>query len=355
VRNRFNVFWDEQLPCQGASWPGSDEGCRKQPDEGWIIGGTPGSAGTFGLATATQSPEFGNYAGPSHARQRAQQATWSSPLTNKLLFDAGLGTNYSHHGGRRCLAIRIGPCRAWSSGRRPGSCRQLACAHGISNLTLARRTGQVPIRDRLARLASLVTGAHSMKFGAGHYHRVNQNCGATARTRLPAQSRHPESADDGPQALHHRPRTAEAFDAGTMDDGTVDAARRLRFDHAWAARTSRLVLSSCPPFTLPRRRACWRLTTSRLRRPPIACSATEASRKVNIWQWRRPPTTPRIRSATRPRSPAVSAVLTYNQAYNDERSAGACIGGVGRFENQRVDRFLANLPQTRKARVMAQL
>ena len=99
-RNRFNVFWDEQRPCQGSAWPGTDDGCRQQPDDKWIIGGTPGSAGTFGLATATQAPEFSNYAGRAHARQRTQQGTWSSPLTNRLLLDAGFGTNYSHYGGQ---------------------------------------------------------------------------------------------------------------------------------------------------------------------------------------------------------------------------------------------------------------
>ena len=57
-------------------------------------------AATFGLATATQAPEFSNYAGRAHARQRTQQGTWSSPMTNRLLLDAGFGTNYSHYGGQ---------------------------------------------------------------------------------------------------------------------------------------------------------------------------------------------------------------------------------------------------------------
>jgi hypothetical protein len=54
-RNKFNLFWDEQHPCQGATWGENDEGCRQQTP-GQIIGGAPGQAGTFGTATATSRP-----------------------------------------------------------------------------------------------------------------------------------------------------------------------------------------------------------------------------------------------------------------------------------------------------------
>ena len=41
TRNKFNVFWDQQIPCQGAGVSGLDEGCRQSgPDE--IICGAPG-------------------------------------------------------------------------------------------------------------------------------------------------------------------------------------------------------------------------------------------------------------------------------------------------------------------------
>ena len=104
-RNKFNVFWDEQHPCQGATWPGTDDGCRQQPDDKWIIGGAPGSAGTFGLATATQAPEIANYAGRAHARSSAcSRRTWTSPVTNRLLLEAGFGTTSAATAGRRCRA-----------------------------------------------------------------------------------------------------------------------------------------------------------------------------------------------------------------------------------------------------------
>ncbi len=137
MRDRFNVFWDEQVPCQGASWPGADEGCRQ------AAGRATGSSaarqdrpGTFGLATATQSPEFSNYAGRSHARQRVQQGTWTSPMTNRLLLDAGFGTNYSHYGGQEMPGNPTRPIpRLVEQCAGPAPAGNTACAHGISNLT----------------------------------------------------------------------------------------------------------------------------------------------------------------------------------------------------------------------------
>ena len=30
TRNKLNLFWDQQIPCQGAGVLGSDKGCRQQ-------------------------------------------------------------------------------------------------------------------------------------------------------------------------------------------------------------------------------------------------------------------------------------------------------------------------------------
>ena len=102
-QNKFNLFWDEQHPCQGATWGENDEGCRQQ-QPGQIIGGAPGQAGTFGTATATSAPEIASYAGrgpTSHVFQRVQQASWSSPVTNKLFLEAAAGGSFSRYGGQQ--------------------------------------------------------------------------------------------------------------------------------------------------------------------------------------------------------------------------------------------------------------
>jgi hypothetical protein len=62
-RNKFNFFWDEQRLC------------------------TQCDTASNSVTTAPEA-HYNNHAPP-----RVQQVTWSSPWTNRLLFEAGLGTN----------------------------------------------------------------------------------------------------------------------------------------------------------------------------------------------------------------------------------------------------------------------
>ena len=240
-RNRFNAFWDEQVPCQGAAWPGTNDGCRKQPDEDWIVGGAPGSAGTFGLATATQSPEFSNYAGRTHARQRVQQGTWSSPVTNRLLLEAGFGTNYSHYGGQempgnptRSIPRIVEQCAG------PAPVGNTACSHGISNLTFGSQdwTSNQGFVLNWRGSASLVTGAHSWKFGyQAAYHRVNQNYYSND-THLIYRLNHgiPNqlTMDLKPFSTGQRTRSEALYAQEQWTHGRLTLQGAVRFDHAWS-------------------------------------------------------------------------------------------------------------------------
>jgi hypothetical protein len=240
-RDRFNVYWDEQLPCQGAAWPGVNEGCRQQPDDEWIIGGAPGSAGTFGLASATTSPEFGNYAGRGHARQRVQQATWTSPVTNRLLLDAGFGTNYSHYGGQempgnpnRSFPVVNDQCAG------PAPAGNTACAHRISNIRFGSqdRTSNQGFVINWRASASFVTGAHSMKFGyQAAYHRVNQSYHSND-THLIYRLNHGRpnllTMDLKPFRTGQRTRSEALYAQEQWTLGRFTLQGALRFDHAWS-------------------------------------------------------------------------------------------------------------------------
>lgn len=68
-RNKINLFWDEQRVCLNC-----------------VLGGD-----------AVDSPEAASTT-QGHPT-RVQQATWTSPVTNKLLLEAGFGTYLSHFGG----------------------------------------------------------------------------------------------------------------------------------------------------------------------------------------------------------------------------------------------------------------
>ena len=72
-KNKFNFFWDEGLTCQ-------------DPCDG---------------AVASWAPRDGNWSGQVHPA-RLRQVSWTNPLTNRILLEAGVAANtqlydFSHH------------------------------------------------------------------------------------------------------------------------------------------------------------------------------------------------------------------------------------------------------------------
>jgi hypothetical protein len=95
TRNKFGLFWDEQLPCEGAAFQGAPDSvhaCRRS-EAGEIIAG---GASPTPSVSPTAAPETGAY---RDVGNKVRQATWQSPVTNRLLLDAGLGTYGSKWGG----------------------------------------------------------------------------------------------------------------------------------------------------------------------------------------------------------------------------------------------------------------
>jgi hypothetical protein len=153
-RNRFNIFWEEQLPCNGAAFTADADGvCRDQHLDNAFIG----AIGLGGL-TATTSPETSGYLPATLVRNR--QLTWSSTATNKLLLEAGVGVYQAR----------------WGPFEMPGNpTRGLARVTeltgvgngGIPGLTYRSANWQndydQPTRWRAAM--SYVTGSHNFKVG----------------------------------------------------------------------------------------------------------------------------------------------------------------------------------------------
>jgi hypothetical protein len=135
-RNKINVYWSEQYNTSNRE----------------------------GGGTATQTPEATglNLYHPSHI----QQATWSSPYTSRILFEAGWGTYQARY---RNNAPRI------DGTHHPDLVRLVdqGTTDGIANLAsrLTSGTGGGFQHHLIGNIASLrasmsyVTGAHSMKFG----------------------------------------------------------------------------------------------------------------------------------------------------------------------------------------------
>jgi hypothetical protein len=86
ARNKVSAFWDYQKACQGGALQKDSDQCRGRGDD-WV------AVGAFG----SWSPEA------SHIwddRERIQQYSWTSPVTSKLLLEAGYSQFLSNWGGQ---------------------------------------------------------------------------------------------------------------------------------------------------------------------------------------------------------------------------------------------------------------
>jgi hypothetical protein len=231
TRNKFNVFWDQQIPCQGAVYLGSDGGCR-QSGPGEIICGAPQS--TNPQCTATSAPEVGTYL--TGYGQRVQQATWTSPVNNRLLLEAGLGTYLSQWGGTEQPG---GPLT--SLVQMTEQCT-VSCANNgnIPNLTyrsgIFRKSYQGVVSWRAS--ASYVTGRQSIKFGYQAEHQISDGYTYTNTQFLAFRVNNgvPNQITENINAFKQMSRVR--FDAFYAQEqwtlGRVTVQGALRFDHAWS-------------------------------------------------------------------------------------------------------------------------
>jgi hypothetical protein len=227
-RNKIGYYIDNQFVCSGSSATPTAQSCRPAGSN-WIANGAGAIAPE--AASGAQGAIQGA-AGYADSYQRVTQATWTSPVTNKLLFEAGWSTYVSR----------------WGWMQPPGAITNInqvteqASLNGApANLTYRAldwnfNNWQSPTVWRAS--ASYVTGAHNMKFGyQGAYHitntdsfynqtRVNYTLNNTAPVSLLMNIGNWETSD----------RTQyNAFyvqDQWTMGRWTVQGA--LRYDRAWS-------------------------------------------------------------------------------------------------------------------------
>ena len=135
-RNKVQVWWDEQVNCQSCLGSGA----------------SGGASATF--AAASLAPEAdGRFYNPI----RMAQATWTSPVTNRLLLEAGFGLGpRAQFGDKERVDTNKDLIRVTeSAGLIPGL--------SYRGLQWARNYGQM---YTFRGSASYITGAHSMKAGA---------------------------------------------------------------------------------------------------------------------------------------------------------------------------------------------
>jgi hypothetical protein len=231
AKHKFNVFWDQQQPCQGAGFLGSDEGCR-QSGENEIICGAAGASNP--PCSATAAPENGTYL--SGFGQRVQQATWTSPMTNKLLLEAGFGTYWSQWGGTphpgSNFTQLVGMTEQCTNGcPTNGSIANLAYRSGTY-----RQNFQGTIGWRGS--ASYVTGAHNMKFGYQGGHLIDNQFVytndqfLTFRVNNMVPNLITETINQIP--LEQRVRYAAFYAQESYTRGRVTFQGAIRYDRAWS-------------------------------------------------------------------------------------------------------------------------
>ncbi len=222
-RNKFNYHQDLQWPCNGASFAG--DACRTQPDSGDFVVGALGLGGL----TATSSPETTGYLRTTVTNS---QFTWQSPVTNRLLLEAGLGTYRA----------------AWGPFEAPGNptrglarITEITAMNGAAaNLTYRSanwaENWDNPNTWRVA--GTYVTGAHNFKVGyiGGYLVEDIENYGNDLNLAYTFSGGRPISLTQSLRVFTQKDRVRYtalyAQDQWTMGQLTLQGA--LRFDRAWS-------------------------------------------------------------------------------------------------------------------------
>jgi hypothetical protein len=223
-RNKFNIHQDFQFPCNGSAYTSSADACRTQSDSNAFVG----SLGLGGL-TATASPETAGYL-RTHVKNT--QITWSSPTTNRLLLEAGLGSYRAAWGPfeapgnpTRGLA-RITEQQALGGALAGTTYRSANWANDFDNPNTWRAT------------ASYVTGAHTMKVGyvGGYLVEDIENYGNDLNLLYTFNGGRPSSLQQSLRVFTQKDRVKYtalyAQDQWTSGRMTLQGA--LRFDRAWS-------------------------------------------------------------------------------------------------------------------------
>jgi hypothetical protein len=230
-RHKVGFYLDYQKVCNGSAYTRGAEQCRDRGED-WVALGSVG-AGFFGAI----GPESANV---WDDREKITQATWTSPFTNKLLFEAGVSQFASRFGGDipgGALTNFI-PVQEQISNRIQNDPNYTGTPVGNFTYRGWASAGSIEQAHNVWRAAaSYVTGAHSLKIGyqaAFQVQRNVQNVGSQLsyifNSRRPLQF----MLRDAPFGSSNRTR----FDAFYVQDqytrGRLTLQGGLRYEHAWS-------------------------------------------------------------------------------------------------------------------------
>ena len=237
-KDKINVHWDEQLPCNGATYGTAEDGCRNQPDSGDRVG----PLGLGGLSSNT-SPEVAQYL---YAHPRVRQVTWAETATNRLLFEAGFGAYQAPFGPyespgnpNRDLVRMTEQCTA-------------GCPTNGNIPNLVYRSGNWSdswdAQYTWRASASYVTGSHNLKFGYGGVALVsdlqnfsnNKNLAYTVNNGVAVSL----TQTLLPFTTSYRTRNMSLYAQDQWTRGRMTLQGALRFDRNWSLSPEQTIPAS---------------------------------------------------------------------------------------------------------------
>jgi hypothetical protein len=216
-RNKITGSWDEQPVCRKCT----------------------------GTTSLTGSPNFVWFSSPESdghgefSPQRIQQVRWTSPVTSKLLLEAGYGSTYYEWGGKQLEDTSTENLVQMLNFSQAVTPTFTTAMRYRSQFWLDNRTRG----SQFNATASYITGSHSMKFGyQGAYWRddremhVNSQSLGYVGVSIPGVPFFPLSINQyiNPFIVDARAMQASFFaqDSWTMNRLTLQGA--LRYDHPWS-------------------------------------------------------------------------------------------------------------------------
>jgi hypothetical protein len=222
-RNKLGFYYDYQKNCTGSSLTQDGDQCRK-PGDDWVA---LGAIGGFG----SSSPEAGNV---WDDREKIVQGTWSSPVTSRLLLEAGVSSFNSRWGGYTPAGAQTGLVAVTELVASPATGVPIG---GFTYRGWAANFSNDQQHNVWRASATYVTGAHSMKVGYQAAYQVQQQF-TTADNPLSYTFLNGAPISFTMRAQRHAFSNRTRFDAIYVQDqwtrGRLTLQGGLRYEHAWS-------------------------------------------------------------------------------------------------------------------------
>ena len=154
-RNKLGFYIDYTRNCTGSSVVPDGGQCRS-PGDGWTASGPP-----IGPGVLTGSPESGTIL---DARSKIMQATYTAPLSGRILVEGGFSSFWTEWGDIRPVGAAVDQIAVTEQTRRVGTPFELPQSNFVYHGWPAQ-SGTIQQNAQYRASLSYVTGSHNVKVG----------------------------------------------------------------------------------------------------------------------------------------------------------------------------------------------